>query len=145
MTLSPVTLVLRKPLNCCRAIIGSPACMSLSSLMSLPAIPVPVVRPHVTFNMVSSRRCPHPLVLGNQSPAILLQIFRPRTVTILFSFSSTVSRKCVTLFLVSKPPVRPSSHACFSITSFACTASLNLLSPTVDRSSHLISGILLHP
>ena len=145
MTLSPVISVSWKPLNCCRAIIGSPACMHMSSPMSLPAIPVPTANPRVTFNMVSSRHCPHPLVPGNRSHAILSLIYPFRMGMILSLSSSTASRRCVTLSLVSKLLTRPSSHVYSSITSFACTASLILLSLTVDRFLRLIFGNLLHP
>ena len=126
-------------------IIGSPACMHMSSPMSPPAIPVPVANPHVTFNMVSSRHCSHPPVPGNQSHEISSLIYPFQMGTILSLSSSTALRRCVTLSLVSKPPTRPSSHVCSSIMSFTCTASLILLSLIMDQSLRLIFGNLSHP
>ena len=129
-----VILAPRKPLNCCHAIIDSHACMHFLSPMSLPAIPVLAANPHIAFNTVSSRHCLHPLVPGNRSHAISSLIYTSRIGTILSLYSSTTSRRCVTLSLVSKPPTRPSSHVCSSITSFACMASLNLLCLIMNRS-----------
>ena len=145
MTLLPVILDPRKPLNCCRAITGSPACMHLSSPTSRHVTPVPAASRHVTFNMVNSRRCPHPLVLGNRFPVTSLSIYHPRRGTTLFLFLWIVSQKCVILLRVSKQPTPLISPVFCSIMSSGCTASQNPSSPTVDRSSRLIFGNRLHP
>ena len=117
----------------------------MSSPMSLPTIPVLVVNPHVIFNIVSSSRSPHPLVPGNRSHAISSPIYPFRMGMILSLSSSIASRRCVISLPASKPPTRPSLHICFLIMSFAYTASPNPSSPTMDRSSRLIFGNLLHP
>ena len=140
MTLSPVILDPRKPLNCCRAITGSPACMHLSSPTSRHVTPVPAASRHATFNMVNSRRCPHPPVPGNRIPATSLSIYHPRMGTTLFLFSWTASRKCATSHRVSKQPTPPSLPVFSSTTSFGCTASQNPSSQTADRSLLLIFG-----
>ena len=91
------------------------------------------------------RHCPHPLVPGNRSHAISSPIYLFRMGTILSLSSSTALRRCVIFSLVSKLSTRPSSHVSFSIMSFACTASLILLSLTVDRFLRLIFENLSHP
>ena len=145
MTPLPVISVPRKPLNCCHAIIGSPACMHLSNRTSLPATPAPVANHLVTFNMVNSRRCQPRPVRGNRYLAISSPTSRSLMGMTPSSCLSIASRRCVTSCPVSKQPMRLSSLACSLITSSAYTASPNRSFPTADRSSRLIFGVLSHP
>jgi len=137
---SQAITALSKPLNCCRAITGIPACMLTSSPTQPPANYALGASRRVTSNMASSRRSLFPPVPGNQSPVTSSSIFRCQMVSTQSSSSSTDSRRCLTSSPASNPPMHQALLECISTMLFACTVSLNPLSLIVDRSSRLTSG-----